>query len=144
MKKSTKKQGKVEKKHRLFAKMYVLNNYNATRAYLSINEDAKTTTAGTEGCKLLKIPNVQQYIKEFEELPVNLKITKEEIILSNIELREMSKKDGQYSSALKANELIAKMMGLNEAEKMQYSGELKFDFGFDLNDLDEEDDESEE
>lgn len=55
----------LTKKQRAFCEEYALNGFNAIQAYLKAF-DASERTANTEGYKLLKKPEVIEYIKELQ------------------------------------------------------------------------------
>lgn len=54
---------KLSRKQLLFCEEYIKTK-NTTQSYLSSHPNVKESTARTEGCKLLKKPNIKKYIEE--------------------------------------------------------------------------------
>lgn len=124
-----KKIGKVERKHREFAKQYVINSYNATKAYIAVYQNDNKDTASANSSKLLKNPKVQQYIEEFENEPLASRITKDDVVNDILKTRNAAFAAKKYADVLRADELIARMLGYTEPEKVKFAGIIQFKFG---------------
>jgi len=59
------KNNKITKKQEIFCREYIYE-YNATRSYLKAFPKVKVSTAGVEGCKLLKNPKIKEYLAELQ------------------------------------------------------------------------------
>lgn len=124
-----KKISTVEAKHRLFVEEYYKNNCNATKAYMQVYGQKDEKSASASAAKLLRKDSVQAIIAEIESQMLNKTIvTKEEIIQSNIAIRDEAKAQRRYSDAIRANEQIAKLCGYYTADKVEMSGVIKFEF----------------
>jgi len=126
----------MEKKNRIkdetikkFVTAYLSNSLNATQAYHFCHPNASLSTCRSGGHKLLNNERVVEELNRIRGEVSNFNITKDDIIQSNLEIRKLAIKEKKYSDALKANELITKLMGFNEAEKIQQTGTITFDFG---------------
>jgi phage terminase small subunit len=104
-----------------FCKHYALTN-NAVKSYLLAYPNVEYTTAGVNGAKLLKNARIQEEIAKQKELSARqFNITKEELIADLIEIKESQKSKNSHAS-LKAIEQLSKMLGMNEPEKVEHSG----------------------
>jgi len=132
MEEKGKKVTKTERKHREFAKQYVLNAYNACRAYMLAYQNDNKKTAASNAYKLLKKKEVQKYINEFEALPIANQISKSELIQDVIKVRNEAFAIGSLRDALKASEMLLKALGYNEAGKIEVDGnvDISIDFNF--------------
>jgi len=139
MDEKVKKIGKIERKHREFAKQYVLNAYNATRAYMIAYQTDNRKYAGSDGSKLLKKSSVQQYITDFEALPINNQISKSEIIQDIIKTRNEAFASGNLPAVLKANEMLLKSLGYNEADRVEIDGSIDISYTIGEDNDEEED-----
>lgn len=132
---------KVEKKfsnnkHKLFAEEYVSNGFNATRAYMKVY-DVEANTAGVNGFRLLKNTKIKEFVQEAKErMRKELDIKKEDILMDLLFINERNKEDNPQH-ALKAMEIINKMLGLNEPDRQDISISEQPLFG----DIKEDDDE---
>ncbi len=116
---------KVEKKfsnnkHKLFAEEYISNGFNATRAYMKIYK-VEENIAGTSGYRLLKNVQIKEFVNEAKErMRKELDIKKEDILMDLLFINERNKEDNPQH-ALKAIEIINKMLGLNEPDRQDIS-----------------------
>lgn len=96
---------------------------NATRAYLYVNPKATYGTARTEGSEWLTKPNIidliQQKKDEFNEKFMH---SKEKTIQELLLTAEEAKEAGNYNAYGKLREMIIKMNGFYEADKVELSG----------------------
>ena len=106
---------------KLFINTYLTNGFNSTEAYLTIKPGTKRATAATQGCILLKKPHIAEGIKEIQEKTIKkLDITKDELIADLIKIKDMNITNGANSfAAIKAIEVINKMLGFNAPEKQE-------------------------
>jgi phage terminase small subunit len=112
------------KKHQAFVEAFFENNLNATKAYAKVyGVDDKT--AGVNGHKLLKNTKIQVRIAEIQAISANkLLITREELLQDLVDIKNLNKSEFA-PSALKAIEIINKMCGFNEPERIEHSGVIK-------------------
>ena len=103
-------------KQKLFCEHYLSNGLNATQAYKSVY-NVSDKAAGASGARLLENVSIREYIsKQQEKTAKKLQIKKEDLIQDLIEIKEQNKKDAP-PFAIKAIEVINKMLGFNEPEK---------------------------
>ena len=108
----------MNKKHKLFIEEYLTNGMNASAAYKTVYK-CSDATAGTNGNKLLQNTEIKKAIEEAQKDTVNrLQITRDELIQDLIDIKN-SQKEGFPPTAIKAIEVIAKMLGMNEPDKQQ-------------------------
>lgn len=91
---------KGEKTHREFVKAYFASDRNALQAYLAIKPKVKHSTAGVQGCRLLKNPKVQALIEEHElAMQAKFDISEERVLreiarLAFFDIRKLYREDG--------------------------------------------------
>lgn len=101
-------------KEKRFCEEYIRNGYNATKAYL-LAYDCEYSTANSQGYKLLRKPEIKQYIEEVQKIAFDEAcISAERIALKLAEIAFADKGDKDYnaSAQLKALDLIQKQLGL--------------------------------
>lgn len=104
-----------------FCKHYALTG-NQTKSYLLAYPDAEYNGAAASANKFLKNPKfLEQIAKEKELTARQFNITKDDLIADLIEIKDTQKINNSQAS-LKAIEQIAKMLGFNEPEKVEHSG----------------------
>lgn len=92
---------------------------SATQAYLFAFKNVGYNTAKTEGCKLLKIDEIQEEIEKLqEEFRVQYKQTREGTIRDLIVSAEEAKAMGQFAAYAKLREMVIRMTGYFEADKV--------------------------
>lgn len=112
---------KLNDKQLEFCKHYALTG-NQVKSYLLAYPDAEYNGAAASANKFLKNPKILEQIAKEKELTARqFNITKEELIADLIEIKEHQKNSNSHA-ALKAIEQIAKMLGLNEPDKVEHSG----------------------
>ena len=117
-------------KQKRFADEYLIDS-NATRAYIAAGFSANK--ANTNASKLLQNTTVAEYIKaEQNKTSQRLEITREDLIQDLVDIKNSQKEDFPQT-AIKAIEVIAKMLGLNEPEKQDITSNGNQITGFEIN-----------
>jgi len=130
----TDKSKKLTPKQAKFVECYLANGMNGTRACIDAGYSEKT--AHTQANENLIKPNIQEAIqKAREKTSQKLNITRESL-LKDIQVAKdmaLTEEQPQFQAYLKAIELQAKMLGLNEPDKIDIQGALtinsQVDFG---------------
>lgn len=132
---------KISEKQSAFIDHYLANGFNATRAAISAGYSAKT--AQEQSSVLLSKPIIKSEIERRKKPIANkLNISRENLVLELMDIKAKcleedpaSGKFAQYNNALKALEMVARMLGLNEPDKLEVNlkAELIPDFGDDSN-----------
>jgi len=123
------KEYKLSPKQIAFCDAYLANGFNGTQAAITAGYSPKT--ANEQASRLLANVNIQKYIKSKQEpLAEKFKVTREYLVekLNNVILDDV--KDSVY---IKAIEVLAKMTGLNEPEKIELKttmSPIKFNIKF--------------
>ena len=115
------KEYKLTPKQIAFCDAYLTNGFNGTQACITAGYSPKT--AKEQATRLLTNVHVQEYIKDKQKpLAEKFKVTREYLVekLNNVILDDV--KDSVY---IKAIEVLAKMTGLNEPEKIELSGGIE-------------------
>lgn len=146
---------KISERHRLFVEEYLNNGLNGTQAYLAVYKSVKNKkTAEVNASKLLSNTKVKALLEELQNKTIKkLEITREDILKrlderSKLmkELQILASKDTltedesakylrlkeiiKMSDANKSDEMISRMLGFNEPDKIDVSiREFKADFG---------------
>jgi phage terminase small subunit len=104
-------------KQQLFCEYYLSNGLNATQAYKDAYKMIDDNKASVSGSRLLRNVNVMEYLsKQQEKTSKKLQIKKEDLIQDLIDIKENNKDDAP-PFAIKAIEVINKMLGFNEPER---------------------------
>lgn len=112
-------------KHKLFADVYLTNGFNALKAYKEVYKDCKEKSAESASSRLLENVKIQQYIKQKQNETANKhNITRDSLVEELNEVKELAKVPDQFgkinsTAIIKAIEVQAKLLGLNEAEKSE-------------------------
>ena len=130
----TDKSKKLTPKQAKFVECYLANGMNGTRACIEAGYSEKT--AHTQANENLIKPNIQEAIqKAREKTSQKLEITRESL-LNDIQVAKdmaLTEEQPQFQAYLKAIEMQAKMLGINEADKIEIQGALtintQVDFG---------------
>lgn len=146
---------KISEKHRLFVEEYLNNGLNGTQAYLTVYKSVKKEeTARVNASRLLTNANVKALLEEKQAKTIKkLEITREDILrrlnsrsLLMEEIQILASKETlteaeeerlqrlsfviKASDANKSDEMIAKMLGFNEPDKLDVNiKEFKANFG---------------
>lgn len=129
---------KYTDKQKRFIEEYLID-FNATQAAKRAGYSEKT--AYSIGQELLTKPEIKAAIElKQSETSNSLQVTKESLIKDLIELKELAKNDPKsFHNSIKAIEVINKMLGFNEPDKVENNISLN-DFSVkDLVDFDDED-----
>ncbi len=103
-------------KQKLFCEHYLSNGLNATQAYKSVY-NVGDKVAGASGARLLENVSVKDYLSQQQDKTAKkLQIRKEDLIQDLIDIKENNKDDAP-PFAIKAIEVINKMLGFNEPER---------------------------
>ena len=101
-----------------FCNEYALTS-NATQSYLKAHVNASYNTARTEGSRLLAKPSIGERIAQIKEADaVQWKQTKDGTIKDLINTAEEAKEAGQFSAYAKMREMVIKIVGFYEPEKI--------------------------
>jgi phage terminase small subunit len=130
----TDKSKKLTGKQELFVKNYIANGLNATQAMIDAGYSEKT--ARMQGSQNLTKLNIQEAIQKAQAKDSKkLSITRESL-LNDIQVAKdmaLTEEQPQFQAYLKAIEMQAKMLGINEADKIEIQGALtintQVDFG---------------
>ena len=113
--------GLTNKRHIQFIEHYMSNGMNGTQAYLSTYPKATERTAGENSYKLLNNTEIKAEIERLQaETSKSLQITKESLINDLIRIKELCMTDPRaVHNSTKAIEVINKMLGFNEPDKVE-------------------------
>lgn len=121
-------------KQKAFADEYLVNGFNARQAYLSVYKSVKTEkSADAAASLLLSNIKVKNYIASKQALTAKkYDITRDYITAEYLSLIESAKKEGldgqgnlkDRANWAKALGQLSKLLGLDEPEKIQHSGEI--------------------
>lgn len=107
---------KLSPKHKAFCDEYLSNGLNATQAYKSVYK-VSDKVAGTGGPRLMENVGIKEYLKKQQEKTAErLQIRKEDLIQDLIDIKNSNKEDVP-PFAIKAIEVINKMLGFNAPDK---------------------------
>lgn len=96
-----------------FCLAYIRNGGDARAAYLETHPNVKGASAKRCGCMWLKDPNIASRIAELrDEVVEREKISIDDMVREFAHDRDLARQNGQISAAVKANESIAKLLGL--------------------------------
>lgn len=118
-------------KHKQFCDTYLINGLNATQAYITVYKTKNEESARKASSLLLTKIDIKNYIQtEQNKLSKKADIDKEFIINEYKELLESCKEEGLDGSGNikdrtnwnKALQNLSKMLGFNEPEKIEHSG----------------------
>jgi phage terminase small subunit len=109
------------KRHIAFIDAYMINGFNATKAYLSAYPNVKYESADASARKLLDNTRIKDEIeRRQEENKKKYEVTKEEVVEVVKEIM-LNNKVGAPPFSLKAAEILNKMFGFNSADKIELS-----------------------
>lgn len=105
-------------KHKAFCDEYLANGLNATQAYKSVYK-VSDSVAGPSGDRLLKNAKIESYLQQQQEKTAKrLEIRKEDLIQDLLTIKQNNMEDAP-PFAIKAIEVINKMLGFNASEKSE-------------------------
>jgi hypothetical protein len=115
---------KINKRYLAVIDEYFINGLKQKEAYISVYKNVTNKAADVNASKLFARPEVQAEIAKRQALTsAKFEITRESLVkdLNHIKNKNL---DAFPPSAIKAIEVMAKMLGLNEPDKVEISGEL--------------------
>jgi phage terminase small subunit len=125
---------KLTPKQAKFVKCYLANGFNGTQACIDAGYSEKI--ARTQGAENLAKPNIQQAMAEAQlKDSEKLNITRESLLADIQKAKDMAldEEQPQFQAYLKAIEMQAKMLGMNEPDQIDITGALtintQVDFG---------------
>ena len=108
----------LSQRHRMFCDEYLSNGMNGTQAYKKVYK-VSDKVAGASSARLLDNANIKKYLQEQQEIiSQRLEIKKEDLIQDLIDIKNNNKEDAP-PFAIKAIEVINKMLGYNATEKSE-------------------------
>lgn len=115
----------LNEKHKKFCEEYI-TDCNATRAYKAVYPKTKDPAARSSACNLLTKPNVRAYIKELQkDVEFHAEVNRLMVVKEVKEIAFSSnKKEVATYEKLKALDSLSKMLGYNEPEKIEHSGQI--------------------
>jgi phage terminase small subunit len=109
----------LSKKHIAFIDEYFNLGFNGTQAYKKVYNNVADTTAVANASKLLTNAKIKEEIeKRYKILSEKSIVTKEEIIKDLKEIKDKYKNGKIPAHALKSIEILNKMLGFNEPDKI--------------------------
>lgn len=129
-------------KQKLFVEAYLSNGMNATEACRQAGYKGNTKTLTVVGCDNLAKPSIKEYIdKEKAKTSKKLNITREDLLKRHLKVLNYvddiiarNEADAPFLNAYnKTMDSVSKMLGLNEPDKLELSGQIQnkmvVDFG---------------
>lgn len=123
-------------KQKLFVEAYLSNGFNGLQACKKAGYKGNDVTLGAVAYENLNKPQIKAFIDEEQrKTSQKLSITRESLLNDLNKAKELALIEGdrQLPSYLKAIEIQAKMLGLNEPDKLELSGQIQnkmvVDFG---------------
>lgn len=132
-------------KHQIFVEAYLANGGNAGAAYSVAYPKAALNTCASGGAKLLQNPDVKDEIaRQTTRTLRKFQITKEKLIDDLLTIKDLCLTNPRHTqNSIRAIEVIAKMLGLNEPDKLNlnHSGNIDISKLVEFDDEDSEDNE---
>jgi phage terminase small subunit len=118
---------KLTPKQEKFYKRYISNDFNGVEACKFAGYKGTDATLAVVANQNLRKPNIMKAIAESQKRDSKkLNITRESL-LNDIQVAKdmaLTEEQPQFQAYLKAIEMQAKMLGLNEPDKVEISGEV--------------------
>ena len=110
-------------KQKAWADSYLSNGNNGTEASRQAGYKGNDNTLCSVGKENLRKPHIKAYIdaRQLKDAK-NLGITRDTLLQDIKDIMSNAQTDGQHSVCMKGVELMTKMLGLNEPEKIEVSG----------------------
>ena len=129
----------MNEKHKKFCLEYLANGFNGTQAYLATYPSVKKEeTARAAAARLLTNVSVQEFIKAEQDKSSEQLVITRESLLEDLKRIQANTEANNPNAALKAVDLMIKMLGFNAPIKQEtkLSGGLDVTklFGFDEDD----------
>lgn len=120
-----KKVFKMTPAHERFCQAYA-DTGNATYSYGQAFSGSAYGTCRTEGSAMLTKPDIKERIEQLvEEYKVKYDYDKDKTVRELIIAAEEARAQMQWAPFAKLREMVIKMRGYYEAEKVEHSGEIK-------------------
>ena len=101
---------------------------NATQAYLFAWPKVAYSSAKSEGCEMAAKPYIKERIEQIkEEFAVQYNQTKAGTVRDLINAAEEATAMGQFPAYAKLREMVIKMCGFYEPDKIEVSGSIDFE-----------------
>lgn len=112
-------------RHEKFIEEYLINGFNGRQAYIKVY-GTSDTIAEISASRLLRNVKVKEILQaKKKELSDKYMITKQEIIEDLIRIKDLCKDEPKSAGqAIKALEVINKMLGLNEPDKVESTSRI--------------------
>ena len=115
---------KLNKKYIAVIDEYFINGLKQKEAYISVYKNVKGKGADVNASKLFARPEVQAEVAKRQALTsAKFEVKKDDLIKDLLYIKN-KQIDIFPSNSIKAIEVISKMLGLNEPEKIEHSGDL--------------------
>ncbi len=113
-------------KQKAWADFYLSNGNNGTEASRQAKYKGNDNTLCSVGKENLRKPHIKAYIdaRQLKDAK-NLGITRDTLLQDIKNIMTNAQADAQHSVCMKGVELMAKMLGLNEPEKLEISGTMQ-------------------
>lgn len=117
-------------RHKRFVDEYLINGFNGTQAYISVYGEMDGDVACTSAIRLLGNARVIEYLEsEKKRLNSIINRTKEDNIRDLIDILNTYKDDGKtVNNSLKAIEIINRMLGWNEPDKVENKNNININY----------------
>jgi len=120
----TDKSKKLTPKQAKFVECYLANGFNGTQACIEAGYSEKT--ADVISTQNLGKLNIQLAIQEHQaKESEKLNITRESLLKDIKDIMKKAQEVDQYSVCMKGIDQMAKMLGLNEPDKIDIQGQLR-------------------
>lgn len=125
------KRDPLSAKHEKFCQVYC-EIMNGTQAYLSVYPNAAYASASANACRLLKVEKIKVRILELQEsLAAHSKQDKNRTIVELLKVSEEARAEGKYNEYARLRDMVVKMVGYYEPEKLEVKQTWNIGFGND-------------
>lgn len=102
----------LTEKQSFFIEKYIVNNFNATQAYLEVYSSTNPLNAAASAARVLAIPKVQEYLnKRKADMAFEVNIKKADLLAHLVEIHKLCMDEADYRTAIQAIAQISKMLG---------------------------------
>ena len=107
----------INKRHIQFISEYMTNGFNGKRAYMAVYPQSAESTAEVNASRLLSNAKIKAEVEKRQDiLKEKYSISREKLVEDLIDIKDANKREAAQT-AIKAIEVIARMLGLNEPDK---------------------------
>lgn len=118
----------LSEKHEKFCQIYC-EIMNGTQAYLVVYPKAAYHSASANASRLLKVEKIKVRIAEIQEkFAANTKQDKDKTISDLLKVSEEARMEGRFNDYAKLREMVVKMCGFYEPEKVEVKQTWDIDF----------------